>query len=105
MVNFADAVTKVSYGKLRTTTPNAKGVEKFLHNVALTNTKPLGGLPSLMAEDAMYSMGAKVPKFNLKAYIDRFSQVPFEPCGSIAQEIYAPGKPKVISAKLKDLFV
>ncbi len=73
MVNFANAVTKVTYGKLRTVTPNAKGVENFLHNVALTNTKPYGGFPSIAAEDAIYSMGAKEPVFNIKAFADSFS--------------------------------
>lgn len=56
MVNFADAVTKVSYGKLMTTTPNSKGVKNVLHNVVMTNKSPYGGLPTvLLARDVIIS--------------------------------------------------
>lgn len=102
MVNFADAVTKVSYGKLQTVTPNAKGVQNFLHNVSLTNTKPFGGTHSILAENAMYSMGAGGPA--LKEFAERFGQL--EPHGLMQNDIVSIGhNPICIVPKNVDIFI
>lgn len=114
MVNFADAVTKVSYGKLRTTTPNARGVGNFLHNVASTNKAPLRELSTLAAEDAMYSMGAKNAKpfvascltQDLPGMVYPTARMMVEPCGIMQKEIVSINRnPKVVYPKSIDAFI
>lgn len=72
MVNFADAVTKVSYGNLRTVTPNAKGVEKFLHNIVKdTQTSRFGAELEIGGMNITKEFKENVEKQSRKLAVDK----------------------------------
>lgn len=67
MVKFADAVTKIQYRNLVTTTPTKQGVKDLLEcttkvNEKLSNGFKLGGLPTLSQDTVMLGMNAKNSK-------------------------------------------
>lgn len=102
MVNFADAVTKVSYGKLVTKTPNKEGLKNLLHSVTSPSPQWYPEFPAINAELAMCYMGAKGNKNELLAKIaNRVDRL--EPHGMMQQrEIYKP-LPPVIPGSAKEI--
>ena len=99
MVNFADCVSKVQCRNLVTNTPTKDGIRALLKattsvNKTSQNGFKLGGVPTLVQDQIMYSMGAKekrmnwVQKFikkgllpNDKPFATEILDSKFEPCG------------------------
>ena len=99
MVNFADCVSKVQCRNLVTNTPTKDGIKALLKattSVDKTSQKgfKLGGVPTLVQDQIMYSMGAKeksqnwLQKFikkgllpNDKPLATEILDSNFEPCG------------------------
>ena len=64
MVNFADCVSKVQCRNLITNTPTKDGISALLKattsvNKTSQNGFKLGGLPTVVQDSVMFSMGAK----------------------------------------------
>ena len=99
MVNFADCVSKVQCRNLVTNTPTKDGIRALLKattsvNKTSQNGFKLGGLPTVVQDSVMYSMGAKekrtswLQKFikkgllpNDKPFATEMLDSKFEPCG------------------------
>ena len=99
MVNFADCVSKVQCRNLVTNTPTKDGIRALLKattsvNKTSQNGFKLGGVPTLVQDSVMFSMGAKeksqkwLQKFikkgllpNDKPFATEILDSKFEPCG------------------------
>ena len=99
MVNFADCVSKVQCRNLVTNTPTKDGIRALLIattsvNKTYQNGFKLGGLPTVVQDSIMFSMGAKeksqnwLQKFikkgllpNDKPFATEILDSKFEPCG------------------------
>ena len=99
MVNFADCVSKVQCRSLITNTPTKDGIRALLKattsvNKSASNGFKLGGLPTVVQDSVMFSMGAKeksqnwLQKFikkgllpNDKPFATEILDSKFEPCG------------------------
>lgn len=99
MVNFADCVSKVQCRNLVTNTPTKDGIRALLKattsvNKTSQNGFKLGGLPTVVQDSVMFSMGAKeksqkwLQKFikkgllpNDKPFATEILDSKFEPCG------------------------
>jgi len=99
MVNFADCVSKVQCRNLVTNTPTKDGIKALLKattsvNKTSQNGFKLGGLPTVVQDSVMFSMGAKeksqnwLQKFikkgllpNDKPFATEILDSKFEPCG------------------------
>ena len=73
MVNFADCVSKVQCRNLVTNTPTKDGIRALLKattsvNKTSQNGFKLGGVPTLVQDQIMYSMGAKQKGWVQKFY-------------------------------------
>ena len=73
MVNFADCVSKVQCRNLVTNTPTKDGIKALLKattsvNKTSQNGFKLGGVPTLVQDQIMYSMGAKQKGWVQKFY-------------------------------------
>ena len=137
MVNFADCVSKVQCRNLVTNTPTKDGIRALLKattsvNKTSQNGFKLGGVPTLVQDQIMYSMGAKQKGWVQKFY-DKYGfrsgakaeqellrymkSSKFEPCGipvgtkemfnSFMGKSQAPKllteNPKVIAANVKNI--
>ena len=99
MVNFADCVSKVQCRNLVTNTPTKDGIRALLKATTLVNKTSqngfkFGGLPTVVQDSVMFSMGAKeksqkwLRKFikkgllpNDKPFATEILDSRFEPCG------------------------